>query len=82
MIEHRKQRMMMRGAGTGSLIFGVLAIGMGAAMLNENALNIVLIALGVYLLGEGLWLLIAPGAARPGAVAAFGATMLTLSSKI
>ena len=76
-IEHRKQRMMMRGAGTGSLIFGVLAIGMGAAMLSENPLNIVLILLGLYLCGEGIWLLAAPGAAG---LVAHGIGMLMIGS--
>ena len=76
-IEHRKQRMMMRGAGTGSLIFGVIAIGMGVAMLGENPLNIVLIALGLYLCGEGIWLLAAPGAAG---LVAHGIGMLMIGS--
>lgn len=50
----------LRSAGVGSLIFGVLAIGLGAGTRGASSINSVLILLGIVLIAEGIWVLAAP----------------------
>jgi hypothetical protein len=50
----------LRSAAWGSLIFGVIAMGIGTYSIADNPLNGVLVLIGLFLLIEGTWLLKAP----------------------
>lgn len=56
-------RSRLRAGGIGSLIFGVLAIALGATSMQAVPANAVLVVLGVVLLAEGVWVLAAPSPA-------------------
>jgi hypothetical protein len=56
-------RRALRGAGIGSVIFGIVAIALGIATLEDNGVNAILALLGVFLLVEGVWLLVSPSPA-------------------
>jgi hypothetical protein len=60
--DYRAVRNGLRGAAIGSIIFGLIAIGMGAAFMSEHAANVILLCIGVFLLVEGIWLIVAPSA--------------------
>jgi hypothetical protein len=57
---YRAVRKTLRRSGIGGLIWGLIALGLGGAMLRQNPINALLLLLGVALLVEGLWLLIRP----------------------
>ena len=57
---YRQMRKRLRASGIGSIFFGVIAIAIGVNMLRYSALNLILVAIGVFLLTEGLWLIIRP----------------------
>jgi uncharacterized membrane protein len=57
---YREMLKSLRPRAIGSVIFGVLAILVGFLAFQENALNIVLILIGVFLLFEGIWLIVKP----------------------
>lgn len=50
----------LRPRGTGSIIFGAIAILLGVTGISANPMNIVLALLGVFVMAEGIWLLSAP----------------------
>lgn len=52
----------LKASAVGSIIFGLVAIGMGVGLAKENPLNAILAVLGVLLLFEGFWLLAMPSA--------------------
>lgn len=58
--DFRSVRKRLKPAAIGSILFGVIAIGLGMASLEESALNAFLVLLGLFLLGEGIWLLVQP----------------------
>jgi uncharacterized membrane protein len=60
--DYWKARKTLRAAGIGGLLFGVLAIVMGAVGLQESILNLILILIGMFLLGEGIFNLVMPTA--------------------
>ncbi len=53
----------LRGSGIGSVLFGVLAIAMGASTMGQVPINGALIVLGILLIAEGVWVMAAPSAA-------------------
>ena len=59
----RTVRRLLRPAGIGSILFGVIAVGVGASTLREQPLNGVLLLLGLFLLGEGIWIVASPSPA-------------------
>jgi hypothetical protein len=59
----RMVRRQLRGAGIGSIVFGVIATVLGTASLQDSDLNVILLCLGVFLLAEGVWLLVSPSPA-------------------
>ncbi len=62
-LEFRALAKHLRSSGIGSLIFGLLAIGLGASSRGANSINSVLIVLGIVLVAEGIWVLAAPAPA-------------------
>ena len=44
----------------GSIIFGLIALFAGLGSISSNALNVILVGIGVALLAEGVWLIISP----------------------
>ena len=44
----------------GSIIFGIIALFAGLGSISSNALNVILVGIGVALLAEGVWLIISP----------------------
>ena len=50
----------LRSDGIGSIVFGVIAIGMGLSGMKDNPLNIYLALIGCFLTLEGIWLVSAP----------------------
>ncbi|HSC77053.1 MAG TPA: hypothetical protein VLB32_00700, partial [Candidatus Acidoferrales bacterium] len=58
--DFRTVRKTLRPAAFGSIVFGVIAIGMGIASLEDSPVNAVLVLLGLGLLGEGIWILVQP----------------------
>jgi len=58
--DYRLLRKNLKGAAIGSIIFGVIAIGMGLVFMSEDPINVVLVFIGVFLLGEGIWLIRSP----------------------
>ena len=53
-------RKKLKGGGIGSIFFGVVAIGMGIAFMEESPVNMILVLIGVSLLIEGIWIIRAP----------------------
>lgn len=58
--DFRSVRKRLKPAAIGSIIFGVIAVGLGVASLEDSSLNALLVLLGFFLLGEGIWLLVQP----------------------
>jgi membrane-bound ClpP family serine protease len=50
----------LRPAGVGSIIFGLIAMAMGFAAMDENPINALLGIIGIFLLVEGIWILAVP----------------------
>ena len=50
----------LRAAGIGSIIFGLIAIGLGLSSMGNSPVNAFLAFLGLVLLVEGIWLVAAP----------------------
>jgi hypothetical protein len=50
----------LRPAGIGSIVFGIVGIGMGFATMEDNPLNAGLAIIGFFLLVEGVWIAAAP----------------------
>ncbi len=71
---YRHMRKTLFSSGIGSLIFGALAIAISVPGMQVNPINVILLMIGVLLVAEGLWLLIAPVPA--GIIAAGVALML------
>ncbi len=57
---YRHIRKILRGSGTGSIVFGVIAIALGAATIHINPINAILLLIGVLLTVEGVWFVISP----------------------
>jgi hypothetical protein len=53
----------LRASGIGSLLFGAIAIVLGATTMGQVSINGVLIVLGLLLIAEGVWIMAAPSAA-------------------
>jgi MFS family permease len=51
----------LRPASFGSIIFGLIAIGLGGSMAGKNPINAFLVVIGICLFIEGIWLLTSPG---------------------
>jgi len=51
----------LRPASFGSIIFGIIAIGLGGSMAGQNPINAFLVVIGIGLFIEGIWLLTSPG---------------------
>ena len=58
--DFRTVRKTLRPAAFGSIVFGVIAVGLGIASLEDSPVNAVLVLLGLGLLGEGIWILVQP----------------------
>jgi uncharacterized protein YjeT (DUF2065 family) len=58
--DYRTIRKTLRPAGIGSIVFGVLAVVMGIASIEDNSLNAILALIGLFLLVEGIWLVVSP----------------------
>ena len=56
----RMVRRLLRWGGVGSVVFGVVAVVVGAQYVQENEINAILILIGVGLFVEGIWILVAP----------------------
>ncbi|MDD5542985.1 MAG: hypothetical protein PHX83_07395 [Acidobacteriia bacterium] len=54
---------LLRPAGIGSVVFGIVAIALGSSMMSENPINAILAVIGVFLLIEGVWVMAAPAPA-------------------
>ncbi len=63
----------LRPTGIGSIVFGVIALFMGASSMGENSVNAALALIGVFLLVEGIWILVAPS---PGGMVADGIALI------
>ncbi len=50
----------LRPRGIGSVIWGLIAIALGLAGMDASRLNMILAAIGVFLIIEGIWVLVAP----------------------
>ncbi|MDX9980284.1 MAG: hypothetical protein RBU25_09700 [Lentisphaeria bacterium] len=57
---YRLVRKTLRGAGIGSIIFGLIAMFIGFGGMAENPINALLGVIGLFLLVEGIWLVVAP----------------------
>jgi hypothetical protein len=53
--EYRRAKRILRAAGIGGIIFGLLALVIGVPLLEQNPINLILVLLGLVLLGEGIW---------------------------
>jgi hypothetical protein len=71
--EYWLMRRTLRPTGIGSIVFGVIALFMGASSMGENSVNAVLALIGVFLLVEGIWILVAPS---PGGMVADGIALI------
>jgi hypothetical protein len=58
--DFRTVRRALRPASIGSIIFGIIAVVIGINTLEDNSINAFLILLGLFLLGEGIWILVQP----------------------
>lgn len=58
--DFRLLRKKLKGGGIGSIIFGLIAVGMGLAFVEDNPVNAILAVIGFFLLIEGVWVLRAP----------------------
>jgi hypothetical protein len=71
----RRLRGHLRPAGIGSIIFGIFAIYLGVEFAAEHVLNQFLIFLGIFLILEGVWIIIKP---RPSGMIIDGIALLTI----
>ena len=51
----------LRPASFGSIVFGLIAIALGASLAEQNPINAFLVVIGIFLFIEGIWLLTSPG---------------------
>lgn len=58
--DYRLMHKYLRPGAIGSIIFGVIAIALGLASIDNNPINIILVLIGILLFVEGLLVLIAP----------------------
>jgi hypothetical protein len=56
-------RQTLRPAGIGSIVFGLIAMAIGFASMEENPINALLGIIGIFLLVEGIWIVTAPSPA-------------------
>ena len=75
--DRRSVRNSLRGAGIGSIIWGVIAVAMGVSFAHENPVNIILVYLGVGLVVEGAIVAIFP---RPGGLILDGVTLILVGT--
>lgn len=61
--EHRRARKILRAAGIGGLIFGGIALLIGIPLVAIEPVNVILVFIGLLLVIEGLWNILAPSAA-------------------
>lgn len=57
---YRAVRKALRPAGIGSIVFGLIAVLLGAAGIQQNPVNAILAIIGLFLVVEGSWLLVKP----------------------
>ena len=57
---YRQMHKRLRNSGIGSVLFGLWALYIGINGLRYTSINAILVAIGVFLLVEGLWLIIKP----------------------
>jgi hypothetical protein len=57
---YRHVQKALKASGTGSIVFGVIAMVVGYTAMQHNPINVILFGIGVLLAAEGLWLVIAP----------------------
>jgi hypothetical protein len=60
MLNYVVVRKTMRWSGIWSIVFGALAIVIGVTSIKENPINCVLVALGIFMFVEGIWLINSP----------------------
>jgi len=65
----------LRPSGIASIVFGLIAVVMGIAMIEDNPVNGVLVVIGLLLAVEGVWLVSAPS---PGGLIADGIALIVL----
>ncbi len=53
----------LKASGTGSIVFGLIAIVVGVMAMQHNPVNAILLGIGILLAVEGTWLVIAPAPA-------------------
>ena len=53
----------LRPAGIGSVVFGLIAMAMGFAEMDMSPVNAVLGVIGIFLVVEGIWILVSPSPA-------------------
>jgi hypothetical protein len=56
----RLVRQTLRTAGIGSIVFGLLAMFVGFGNMMDNPLNAILGMIGLFLVGEGIWIIVSP----------------------
>jgi len=61
--DYRTMRNTLRSGGIGSVVFGVIGIAFGVAAMEENPVNAILVAIGIGLVLEGLWVITMPSPA-------------------
>jgi hypothetical protein len=57
---YRSVNKVLRWSAIGSITFGLIAVVSGVISIEENPINLVLALIGVFLLIEGIWLILAP----------------------
>jgi len=57
---YRLVRKTLKTAGVGSIVFGLIGMGIGFVGMEENPVNAVLGLIGIFLLVEGIWVVSAP----------------------
>lgn len=67
----------LRGAGAGSVIFGLIAIAMGASSFEEVPINGLLVPMGMFLALEGIWLIAKP---RPAGLVVDGFALMMIGA--
>ncbi len=65
----------LRGRGTGSIIWGLIAIGLGLATIADDRINGILVVIGIFLTIEGIWVVAKPA---PGGLIFDGIALLIL----
>lgn len=53
-------RKTLRSSGIGSIVFGLIAMYMGFGGMMSNPLNAILGMIGLFLVGEGIWIIVSP----------------------